>query len=198
MKRIVKSCYSNKAYEKKVNKPMRFIYMNDKEHLLKFTQQILVLAENVYIELGSGYKEDTYQKALAINFRKHKIKYYKESNIEIFFQGESLSLFRLDFLIPAQKNRRWRLKDPIIIETKAVPSLNDGHRLQIKNYLLSCPKNSSESFKNVRQGFLLNWKAGLDDGSVDNDKEGVQLELYTLRAKKLSTLFSNEDEGSNG
>ena len=171
--------------------------MNDKEHLLKFTQQILALAENVYIELGSGYKEDTYQKALAINFRKHKIKYYKESNIEIFFQGESLSLFRLDFLIPAQKNRRWQLKDPIIIETKAVPSLNDSHRLQIKNYLLSCPKNSSESFKNVKQGFLLNWKAGLDDGSVDNDKEGVQLVLYALRAKKLSTLFSNEDGGSN-
>ena len=166
--------------------------MNDKEHLLKCTQQILELAENVYSELGSGYKEDTYQKALAIHFRKQKIKYYKESNIEIFFQGESLALFRLDFLIPAQKNRRWQLNDPIIIETKAIPSLNDKHRLQIKNYLLSCPKNSSESFKKVKQGFLLNWKAGLDDNTGDDDIEGVEIELYTLRAKKLYTLFSKK------
>jgi len=168
--------------------------MNDKEQLLKCTQQTLELAENVYSELGSGYKEDTYQKALAIHFRKQKIKYHKESNIEIFFQGESLALFRLDFLIPAQKTRRWQLNNPIIIETKAIPSLNDNHRLQIKNYLLSCPKNSSESFKKVKQGFLLNWKSGLDDVSDDDDKEGVEIELYTLRAKKLSMLFSNKIE----
>ena len=167
--------------------------MNDKEQLRKCTQQILELAENVYSELGSGYKEDIYQKALAIHFRKKKIKYYKESNIEIFFQGESLALFRLDFLIPAQKNRRWQLKDPIIIETKAVPSLNDNHRLQLKNYLLSCPKNSSESFKKAKQGILLNWKNELDDISKDEDIEGVQLELFTLKAKKLSFLFRYPD-----
>ena len=166
--------------------------MNDKEHLLKCTKEILELAAIVYYELGSGHKEDIYQKALAIHFRKKKIKYYKESNIEIFYQGESLALFRLDFLIPAQKNRRWQLNDPIIIETKAIPSLNDKHRLQIKNYLLSCPKNSSESFKKVKQGFLLNWKAGLDDNTGDDDIEGVEIELYTLRAKKLYTLFSKK------
>ena len=166
--------------------------MDDKEHLLKCTKEILALAEIVYYELGSGYKEDIYQKALAIHFRKKKIKYYKESNIEVFYEGESLALFRLDFLIPAQKNRRWQLNNPIIIETKAIPYLNNTHRLQIKNYLLSCPKNSSESFKEVKQGFLLNWKAELDDNSGDDDKEGVEIELYTLRAKKLYTLFSNK------
>ena len=98
--------------------------MDDKEHLLKCTKEILALAEIVYYELGSGYKEDIYQKALAIHFRKKKIKYYKESNIEVFYEGESLALFRLDFLIPAQKNRRWQLNNPIIIETKAIPYLN--------------------------------------------------------------------------
>ena len=170
------------------------IKSTDKEHLLKCTKEILALAENVYHELGSGYKEDIYQKALAIHFRKKKIRYYKESNIEVFYEGESLALFRLDFLIPAQENRRWQLNNPIIIETKAIPNLNNTHRLQIKNYLLSCPKNSSESFKEVKQGFLLNWKAGLDDNSGDDDKEGVEIELYVLRAKKLSKLFSNNEQ----
>ena len=166
--------------------------MNDKKHLLKCVKEILALAEDVYHELGSGYKEDIYQRALAIQFRKKKIRYYKESNIEVFYEGESLALFRLDFLIPAQENRRWQLNNPIIIETKAIPNLNNTHRLQIKNYLLSCPKNSSESFKEVKQGFLLNWKAGLDDNSGDDDKEGVEIELYALRAKKLSKIFSNK------
>ena len=30
----------------------------------------------------------------------------------------------------------------------------------------------------------------LDDVSKDDDKEGVEIELYTLRVKKLSKLFS--------
>ena len=47
--------------------------MNDKKHLLKCTKEILALAENVYHELGSGYKEEIYQKALAIHFRKKNI-----------------------------------------------------------------------------------------------------------------------------
>jgi len=59
---------------------------------------------------------------------------------------------------------------------------------------LSCPKNSSESFKKVKQGFLLNWKVGLDEVSEGDEKEGVQIELYALRAKKLSILFSNKGD----
>ena len=62
--------------------------------------------------------------------------------------------------------------------------------MQIKNYILSCPKNSSESFKEVKQGFLLNWKAGLDDNSSDDDKEGVEIELYDFKGKKtIRDLF---------
>ena len=41
---------------------------------------------------------------------------------------------------------------------------------------------------------MLNWKAGLDDNLGDDDKEGVEIELYTLRAKKLSKIFSNNEK----
>ena len=43
--------------------------MNDRGQLEICNQKILSLAENMYLELGSGFKEDTYQKALAISFR---------------------------------------------------------------------------------------------------------------------------------
>jgi GxxExxY protein len=162
--------------------------MNEKKQLLKCTQHILKLAEECYLDLGSDFKEDTYQKALAISFRQEKIKYLKESNLEIFFKGESLGLFRLDFLLPAQRNRKWQLKNPLIIETKAISQLNTDARAQLKKYLLSAPRNSSENFNKIRDGILLNWKKGDPDGSGDENVEGVEIELWTMKSKKFSKI----------
>ena len=72
--------------------------MNNKEQLIKCSEHVLSLAEEVYGELGSGFKEDTLQQALAIAFRTANIKYLRETHLEIFFRKESLGLFRLDFL----------------------------------------------------------------------------------------------------
>ena len=93
--------------------------MNSQEQLVKFTNQVSSLAIEVYEELGSGFKEDTLQQGLAIAFRQARIKYLRETHLEIFYKKESLGLFRLDFFIPAQKNKKWELKHPDIIETKA-------------------------------------------------------------------------------
>ena len=82
--------------------------MNNEKELIKCTSQILSLAEEVYKELGSGFKEDTFQKALSISFRHAGIKYLKETNIEVFFKKESLGVFRLDFIILPQKlDQKW-------------------------------------------------------------------------------------------
>ena len=77
--------------------------MNKEKNLLTFKEHVTMLAEEVYDELGSGFKEDTLQQALAIAFRQSNIKYLRETHLEIFYKKESLGLFRLDFFIPAQK-----------------------------------------------------------------------------------------------
>ena len=59
--------------------------MNNRRELLKFASLLEKLAIITYSELGSGFKEDTFQKALSICFRLHKVDYFKETNIEIFF-----------------------------------------------------------------------------------------------------------------
>ena len=44
------------------------------------------LANVVYKELGDGFDEDLYQRALAFEFRKSKIDYLRETNIETFYK----------------------------------------------------------------------------------------------------------------
>ena len=51
--------------------------MNEAKNIIKCTNHILSLAEQVYEELGSGFKEDTLQQALAIAFRQSNIKYLR-------------------------------------------------------------------------------------------------------------------------
>jgi GxxExxY protein len=168
--------------------------MNNEKELMKCASQILLLAEEVYKELGSGFKEDTLQQALAISFRKAGIKYLRETHLEIFYKKESLGLFRLDFLIPAQKNKKWQLKTPIVIETKASAKLNNDAHLQLKNYLISLPKNSSEELKNISEGILLNWKNNLDPEATGKELKGTEIELWSYKSNKFKLLHTNLTE----
>jgi len=166
--------------------------MNEVKNIIKCTDHILSLAEEVYKELGSGFKEDTLQQALSISFRKAGIKYLRETHLEIFYKKESLGLFRLDFLIPAQKNKKWQLKAPIVIETKASAKLNNDAHLQLKNYLISLPKNSSDELKNINEGILLNWRNNLDPEATGKELKGTEIELWSYKSNKFKLIHTNQ------
>ncbi|OGX29666.1 MAG: hypothetical protein A2879_05105 [Omnitrophica WOR_2 bacterium RIFCSPHIGHO2_01_FULL_49_10] len=61
-------------------------------NLKSLSVQIKTLAEEVRKHLGCGFDEVIFQNALAIEFRRHKIEYLKEVNIEIFYKGESVGV----------------------------------------------------------------------------------------------------------
>jgi len=105
-----------------------------------------------------------------------------------------LGLFRLDFLIPAQKHKKWQLKTPIVIETKASSKLNNDAHLQLKNYLISLPKNSSEELKYITEGILLNWKNNLDPEATGKELKGTEIELWSYKSNKFELMLTNLEE----
>ncbi len=163
--------------------------MNNTKELIKCTNHILTLAEEVYRELGSGFKEDTLQQGLAIAFRGAKVNYLRETHIEIFYKKESLGLLRLDFLLPAQKHKKWELKSPIVIETKSTSKINNDAHLQLKNYLLSLPRNDSKDLKDIKEGILLNWRNNLEP--TDKGEAGTEIELFSFKNRRFKLLHSN-------
>ena len=165
------------------------IEMNNTKELIKCTNHILALAEEVYRELGSGFKEDTLQQGLAIAFRGAKVNYLRETHIEIFYKKESLGLLRLDFLLPAQKHKKWELKSPIVIETKSTSKINNDAHLQLKNYLLSLPRNDSKELKDIKEGILLNWRNNLEP--TDKGEAGTEIELFSYKKRRFKLLHSN-------
>ena len=165
--------------------------MNNTKELIKCTNHILTLAEEVYRELGSGFKEDTLQQGLAIAFRGAKVNYLRETHIEIFYKKESLGLLRLDFLLPAQKHKKWELKSPIVIETKSTKKIDNAAHLQLKNYLLSLPRNDSKELKDIKEGILLNWRNNLEP--TDKGEAGTEIELFSFKNRRFKLLHSNLD-----
>ena len=83
-------------------------------------------AYDVYNKLGHGFLESVYQEALEIELKKRDIPYEREKNLKIFYDGIELKQsYKADFVC----------YDKIIIELKAVSSLDDAHHAQVYNYL---------------------------------------------------------------
>ena len=118
-----------------------------------FIKTLERLSNIVYRELGDGFDEDLYQRGLAFEFRREKIDYLRETNIETFYKNQMLALRELDFLIPKQKNKSFDLKEPLIIECKYDTKLSDRHRSQLRQYLKSIPLNSTKELSRLNKEY---------------------------------------------
>lgn len=79
----------------------------------------------VYRQLGHGFLESVYQKALIKELQSRQLTVQAEQRVTIFYKGQNVGLFRLDLVV---ENR-------VIIELKAQKVLPQGAEAQLINYL---------------------------------------------------------------
>jgi len=92
----------------------------------------------VHATLGNGFQEVIYQKCLAIEFEKQELKFSRELEMEIYYEGINVGVRRVDFLVD----------NLIMVELKATSKLDDIHFAQALNYL--------EAYK-LETGLLINF-----------------------------------------
>ena len=91
------------------------------------TYKIIGCAMKVHQTLGNGFQEVIYQRCLSIELSKAGIKYVREKEQIIFYNGIEVGTRRADFVI----------EDKLIIELKALINLEDVHLAQVKNYTVA-------------------------------------------------------------
>ncbi len=103
-------------------------------------------AQEVLKVLGSGYKENVYEEALAHELRLRQIPYERQRNFEILYKGYSVGLGRADLII----NPLWAKtgKKETVMELKAVKKIAESHRRQAQVYMVSL---------NIDQGAILSF-----------------------------------------
>ena len=118
----------------------------------ELTEKIIGCAMKVHNTLGNGFQEVIYQRALEIEFRKAGLGYAREMEMTIFYDGENIGTRRVDFFV----------EDVVMVELKALISLEDVHIAQAMNYV--------EAYK-MEIGLLINFGSkSLQFKRVHNNK----------------------------
>jgi len=93
----------------------------------ELTYKVIGCAMKVHNILGNGFQEVIYQRCLAIELTKAGLNFGREVEQEIFYEGELVGTRRTDFVV----------ENKIIVELKAIISLEDVHLAQAKNYVVA-------------------------------------------------------------
>jgi len=150
--------------------------------LKSVAQKIKSIAEEIRKNLGGGFNETIYQNALAIELRRRNIDYLKEVNIEIFYKGESVGVDRPDFILTKMNE----CAQPILLELKVTNKITDDHRMQLKSYCISLPKNNNPLLNGFAGGILLTFP--------DCDIEGTPKIKIFVVDPKFNVLIDEQKE----
>jgi len=100
--------------------------MNNELIFQEDTYKIIGACYEVYREKGCGFVEPVYQECMEIELRLQGVPCLTQRPLPLEYKGYALSCTYIpDFVC----------FDKIILELKAVTTLNDEHRAQVQNYL---------------------------------------------------------------
>ena len=106
-------------------KVFEFIMINENYLHSELTKNIIRAAYDVFDELGYGFLESVYEKALTKVLRDRGHIVDTQSPIPVYFLGEKIGDFKSDLVIDAR----------VIVELKAGEGLRSIHIAQLINYL---------------------------------------------------------------
>ena len=91
----------------------------------ELTKRIIGCCYLVLNELGPGFLESVYHKALLVALREAGLRAEQQVPLHVFFHGECVGDFYADIVV----------EGIVIIELKAIASLLPEHKAQLINYL---------------------------------------------------------------
>jgi GxxExxY protein len=91
----------------------------------ELTKSIIGIYYDVYNELGYGFLEKVYHKAMIIELNKNGYEVEHEKKIEVFYKNEVVGIYIPDLII----------NKSVILELKCVEYLIEAHENQLLNYL---------------------------------------------------------------
>jgi len=91
----------------------------------KLSYLIVGVLFNVYNELGGGYQEKYYQRAIALELKKLKISFKEQALVNLNYRGENIGKYYIDFVI----------ENKIVLEIKVTPRFYSRDIKQVLAYL---------------------------------------------------------------
>ena len=96
----------------------------------ELTEKIIGCAIEVHKKLGPGFMESIYENAFILELQKKQMKFERQKEVNIEYDGIEVGRHRLDLVI----------EDTIVVELKAVKHIEDIHFAIVKSYLKALGK----------------------------------------------------------
>ena len=97
----------------------------------ELTHKIIGSAYKVFNQLGFGFLESVYQKAMIIELPKMELKVEAERPLKVFYDDQVVGEFCIDLYV----------NDQIVVELKSVENITKQHEVQLVNYLNGLKKD---------------------------------------------------------
>ncbi len=104
----------------------------------ELTDQIIRAFYAIYNELGYGFLEKVYERALFIELSDMGVSSATQQQIKVFYKARDVGDYFADLMV----------KNAVIVEIKTVDELNEDHKKQLQNYLKAT---------SIEVGLLLNF-----------------------------------------
>jgi GxxExxY protein len=104
----------------------------------ELSYRVMQAVYEVHNHLGPGFTEDIYETALALELASNGIPFEQQKQIQVNYKNNSVGTYRLDMVI----------EEKIILELKAVSSMNEVYKAQLRSYLCAT---------NLQLGILVNF-----------------------------------------
>ncbi len=91
----------------------------------ELTEKIIACAFKVHKALGQGFSERVYENAMRVELVRQSLKVRQQVAIQVYYEGEVVGEFVPDLWV----------EERVLVELKAVLSLQKEHEVQLVNYL---------------------------------------------------------------
>jgi GxxExxY protein len=91
----------------------------------EITKKIIGSAYTVHRQLGFGFLESVYKKAMVIELTKNGLKAEEEKPLKVHYDGQLVGEFFIDLFV----------EDSVVVELKSIQHLSKQHEVQLVNYL---------------------------------------------------------------
>ncbi len=118
----------------RINQINRIMSITSTQHD-PLTRKVIGEAMYVHRVLGPGFLESIYHNALFLRLKKLGLKVESQQSVPVYFDGEMIGDFIANMIVD----------DGLILELKAVSSLNSAHEVQLVNYLTATNINRTSA-----------------------------------------------------
>ena len=134
------------------------------------TKKIIGVFYDVYNELGHGFLESVYERALVIALGATGIGVERQVPIAVWFRGQQIGDFRADLFVEGK----------VALELKAARTIDEAHEKQLLNYLRAT---------DIEVGLLLNFgiKPQFRRLVYENERKNIRVDPRESAAEKVLT-----------